>query len=573
MRHTNNLCICQKWRRNMHKKLDSDNALYILSVIMAIVAFIAIYGINVLNPAYDDWLFGHGDLTQHYLGWCFYRRGEWTFPVGLTDNLAYPSYTSVIFTDSIPGLAVFFKLLSPVLPETFQYFGWWGLASFALQGFFAVKILREVSVGKMQALIGSVFFVISPIVIERMFRHTALGGHWMILAAVYLYIRHDKDYQNLKKTVICWGILGGLTAAVHLYFLPMCGAFLCGYMLCSLIKKKSIKWKYLLPGVSFGSMLFLVTYVLGGFSTRAASNDTGLGAYSFNLNGFFNEKGYSRFLDALPMYDELQYEGFAYLGLGILVLLMMAAGVFMVVLVKSKGNCIKKNRIEILVGLLVVSGLVIFAASPVVTWNDKLLFVLTDSSTLTRYWGIFRSTGRIIWPVNYLIYAVVIACNANLWNSKKPAAIGSVVLGICCFLQIFDISGKLLEQREQFAPKQTYVSPFQDSVWMELSEKDNLKHLVWVSNNYENKEILELAKWAYDNMLTMNIFYFARGIGVAEDTQYSLCNPDETYLFVFTQDRIQEYGDYGLHFYEADKYIIGTTFELEREEYQVKLHN
>lgn len=553
----------------MHRKLNRDMVLDILSVIMGIVAFIAIYGVNVLNPVYDDWLLGRGDLTQHYLGWCFYRRGDWTFPVGLTDNLAFPSFTSVIFTDSIPVLAVFFKLLSPILPETFQYFGWWGLVSFALQGLFAVKILREFSVGKMQALIGSIFFVISPIVIERMFRHTALGGHWMILAAVYLYIRHDKDYQNPKKTVLCWGILGGLTAAVHLYFLPMCGAFLCGYILCSLIKEKGIKWKYLLPGVSFGSMLLFTTYVLGGFSTRAESNDAGLGAYSFNLNGFFNEKGYSRFLDALPMYHELQYEGFAYLGLGILVLLMMAAVFFMVVLIKSKGNCIKKNWVEIFAGSLVVIGLVVFAASPVVTWNDKLLFVLTDSSTLTHYWGIFRSTGRIIWPVNYLIYTAVIVCNAKLWNSRKSMAVGSVVLAVCCFLQIFDISGKLLEQREQFAPKQTYVSPFQDSIWKELSEEENLKHLVWVSNNYENKEILELSKWAYDNMLTMNIFYFARGIGVAEDTQYSLCNPDDTYLFVFTQDMIQEYADYDLHFYEADKYIIGTTFELKQEEYHL----
>lgn len=446
----------------------------------------------------------------------------------------------------------------------------------------------------MQALIGSIFFVISPIVIERMFRHTALGGHWMILAAVYLYIRHDKDYQNLKKTIGCWGILGGLIAAVHLYFLPMCGAFLCGYVLCSFIKEKGMKWKYILPGVSFGSMLLFITYVLGGFSTRAESNDAGLGEYSFNLNGFFNEKGYSRFFDALPMYNELQYEGFAYLGLGIFVLLIAAAVYLVVVLTRKKGNWNKRNWnkrnwikrnwnkrnwIEVLVGALISIGLVVFAASPVVTWNDKLLFILTDSSTLTHYWSIFRSTGRIIWPVNYLIYTAVIVCNAKLWNDvshknrllhEKSAAFGSAVLALCCFLQIFDISGKLLEQRVQFAPKRTYVSPFQDSVWMELSGRKNLKHLVWVSNNFENKEILELSKWAYDNMLTMNIFYFARGIGVAEDTQYSLCNPDDTYVFVFTQDIIQEYRDYDLHFYETDKYIIGTTFELGQEEYPFK---
>lgn len=223
--------------------------------------------------------------------------------------------------------------------------------------------------------------------------------------------------------------------------------------LCSFIKEKGIKLKYILPGVSFGSMLLLGTYVLGGFSTRADSNDAGLGAYSFNLNGFFNEKGYSRFFDALPMYDELQYEGFAYLGLGIFVLLIVTAVFCVVVLTKKKEGCMKKKWAEIVVGMLVVVGLVVFAASPVVTWNDKLLFILTDSSTLTRYWSIFRSTGRIIWPVNYLIYTAVIVCNARLWNSKKSAVVGSVVLALCCFLQVFEISEKLCEQRAQFAQK------------------------------------------------------------------------------------------------------------------------
>ncbi len=560
----------------MRGKLDSDSVVYGLSAMIGIVAFMAIYGLHVLNPVYDDWLLGQGDLTQHYLGWCFYRRSDWFFPVGLTDNLAYPSFTSVIFTDSIPVLAVFFKLLSPILPETFQYFGWWGIVSFALHGFFSAKILRELSVGKMQALIGSIFFVLSPLVIERMFKHTALGGHWMILAAVYLFIRHRKDYCNTKKAVVCWGILGALTSAVHLYFLPMCGAFLCGYLLCSFWRERRFRWKHLLPGMSFGGMLFTSTYLLGGFSTRAVSSDSGLGECSFNLNGFFNEKGYSRFFDALPMYHELQYEGFAYLGLGIFVLLTTVAAFVVMDLTRNGGNCIRGKRVELLtVGLMTV-GLVVFAASPVVTWNDKLLFVLTDSSTLTHYWSIFRSTGRIIWPVNYMIYIAAIVCNAKLWErvfeksggrGRKAAAAGTVVVALCCLLQIVDISGKLAEQRVQFAGRTTYVSPFQDETWEELAGSERLRHLVWVPNSFENKEILEFAKWAYDNQLTMNIFYFARGIGVLEDTQNSLRSPDDTYLFVFRRDMVQEYADCGLHFYEADEYVVGTTFALEQEEY------
>lgn len=426
----------------------------------------------------------------------------------------------------------------------------------------------------MQALIGSIFFVLSPLVIERMFKHTALGGHWMILAALYLFVRHGKDYRNTKKAVVCWGILGALTAAVHLYFLPMCGAFLCGYLLCSFWRERRFGWKYLLPGISFGGMLFISTYLFGGFSTRAVSSDSGLGECSFNLNGFFNAKGYSRFFDALSMYHELQYEGFAYLGLGIFVLLTTVAVFVVMDLTKNGGSCIKGKRMEILTAGLMAAGLVVFAASPVVTWNDRLLFVLTDSSTLTHYWSIFRSTGRIIWPVDYMIYLAAIACNAKLWeiifekNSRRyknmAAVAGTVVVAACCILQIVDIGGKLAEQRVQFAKKTTYVSPFQDDVWTELAQKESLRHLVWVSNSFENKEILELAKWAYDNQLTMNNYYFARGIGVMEDTQNSLRNPDDTYLFVFVPDEVQEYADCGLHFYAADGYVVGTTFELEQ---------
>ncbi|MDE6911683.1 MAG: hypothetical protein K2P44_14640, partial [Lachnospiraceae bacterium] len=276
------------------------------------------------------------------------------------------------------------------------------------------------------------------------------------------------------------------------------------------------------------------------------------------------------------MYHELQYEGFAYLGLGIFVLLAAVVVFGVMELAKNRGRLFRRNWTEILAGVLIAVGLTVFAASPVVTWNDRLLFVLTDSSTLTHYWSIFRSTGRIIWPVNYMIYIAAIVCNAKLWErvfeksggrGRKAAAAGTVVAALCCLLQIVDISGKLAEQRVQFAGRTTYVSPFQDETWEELAGSERLRHLVWVPNSFENKEILEFAKWAYDNELTMNIFYFARGIGVLEDTQNSLRSPDDTYLFVFRRDMVQEYADCGLHFYEADEYVVGTTFALEQEEY------
>lgn len=176
-----------------------------IGFIMGIIIFILIYGIRIINPFYVDWLMGRGDLSQHYLGWEFYRRDIWHFPIGLTEKLAYPIKTSVIFTDSIPLLAVIFKLFRKILPEYFQYFGIWGLLSFGLQGYFSTKIFNALRVNRYITFIGNLFIIVSPILLYRMFMHTSLAAHWLILCCFYLLLRHNRDYKNVKFTSLAWG--------------------------------------------------------------------------------------------------------------------------------------------------------------------------------------------------------------------------------------------------------------------------------------------------------------------------------------------------------------------------------
>ncbi len=537
-----------------------DNLVYISAIILGAILFVAVYGINVLNPLYDDWLMKRVDLAQHYLGWCFYRKGSWTFPIGLTETLAYPTKTSVIFTDSIPVFAVIFKLLSPLLPETFQYFGWWGIICFMLQGFFAAKILRELEVGRLQTIVGTVFFVLSPMVLEKMFRHTALGSHWIILASIYLFVRHKNDYSNIVKTSVLWGITGMLVASIHLYYIPMCGMFLGGYVLCSFIKEKRIRLRFLFPGVTFLAGLLGCTWILGGFSTGTSVEGDGLGEYSFNLNGFFNEKGYSRIFNALPTYKDGQYEGFAYLGLGIFILMAVALIYAAVRIARKKEKVSGDFVIYGIMYLLMSAGLILFAASPEVSFNDKLLFEYPHSSTLYHYWGIFRSTGRIVWPVCYLIYMGVIVCNDRLWKKYfKNEYIAFALVAVCVCAQIFDLSKKLAEPKKIY-DNVIYESELKSDIWGKLSETDSIEHLIWVSNNFENGEIIEFARYADNNNWTMSNFYFARGVNVRENTRESMNNLSDSCVYIFSEE---DPTDYDLYLYEADGYTVGTTFPLE----------
>ena len=538
----------------------------IVAALLGGIAFVLIYGIKILNPLYTDWLLTGGDPSQHYLGWEFFRRSDWYFPLGLTDQLAYPLKTSVIYTDSIPIFAVFFKLFRNILPRQFQYFGIWGLLCFVLQGYYAAKILGERSSSKTVILAGSVFFIVSPIMVFRMYYHTALAAHWLILLAIYFYSIHEKEYRDIFKPVMQWGILGILIGSIHLYFVPMCGAILLGYILCSIWKERKIRIRFFYPGISFSVGLFLTIYLLGGFSSGADTGTNNLGLFSFNLNAFLNPMSYSTLLKNTslwnwPFYTQGQYEGFSYLGMGII--LLCACGI--VLMIKNIFRRRKPSVYQVMTVLMSI-GLIVLAASPTITWNDKLLLQLPYSSTIYKYWGVFGSCGRMAWPVVYFLMIFGITSIGNMkWKRKE---ISCVILILACVVQVVDLSGQLYKRHENYGEKVVYQSPLAGTVWDDIISSGEYKHVVWVTHNVDHDDVIQVAVYAMKNDMTMGNFYFARGIDKRDIIEEQLQNTSEDCVYVFLKsDDTFEYEIYEnyedvLHFYPCGDYMIGTVKSL-----------
>lgn len=538
----------------------------IVAALLGGIAFVLIYGVKILNPLYTDWLLTGGDPSQHYLGWEFFRRSDWYFPLGLTDQLAYPLKTSVIYTDSIPIFAVFFKLFRSILPQQFQYFGIWGLLCFVLQGYYAAKILGERSSSKTVILAGSIFFIVSPIMVFRMYYHTALAAHWLILLAIYFYSKHEKEYRDIFKPVMQWGILGILIGSIHLYFVPMCGAILLGYILCSIWKERKIRIRFFYPGISFSVGLFLTVYLLGGFSSGADTGTNNLGLFSFNLNAFLNPMSYSTLLKNTslwdwPFYTQGQYEGFSYLGMGII--LLCACGI--VLMIRNIFRRRKPSVYQIMTVLMSV-GLIVMAASPTITWNDKLLLQLPYSSTIYKYWGIIGSCGRMAWPVVYFLMIFGITSIGNMkWKRKE---ISNVIIILACLVQVIDLSGQLYKRHENYSKKVVYQSPLAGTVWDDIISTGEYKHVVWVTHNVDHDDVIQVAVYAMRNDMTMGNFYFARGIDKRDITEEQLQNTSEDCVYVFLKsDDTFEYEIYEnyedvLHFYPCGDYMIGTVNEL-----------
>ena len=280
--------------------------------LLGVLVFLAVYGVRVLDPTSVDWILNSlsPDPIQHYLGWELFRRSPVHLPyIGANYNAVYPFRTSVLFTDSLPLAALFFKLLGGILPTRFQYFGWWGLLCYALQGGLAQAVIARIagvqptfgrddkskaaiaiimSPGQTAKLWGSVLgagvLVLFPALTIRMFAHTALAANWLVLLALYLWLRSDELMPTTRRACLIWGGMGLLCAGIHLYYLPMVGLVLVGYAVRRALQKRGPA-AVLAPIAAFCAAALAELVLLGAFAVNFAGYSNGYlsGADYFGL--------------------------------------------------------------------------------------------------------------------------------------------------------------------------------------------------------------------------------------------------------------------------------------------------
>ncbi|NLL77701.1 MAG: hypothetical protein GX235_10725 [Clostridiales bacterium] len=546
----------------MKTMLLKNKPVWICTLLGAAV-FVMIYGIHILNPCYTDWLLTSedGDLTQHYLGWKFFRHAPWRFPLGLIDTLAYPNMTSVIFTDSIPFFALFFKVFRFLLPAEFQYFGWFGLLCFMLQGGVGAILVKKYIKNDFSVVIGGMFFVLSPVFIDRMYWMTSLAAQFLCLIALLFIVYYDDIFRKTSNAVIGWSILGALCAGIHIYFLPMCGVILLGFLLIDLVKGEK-KWKVLLPLASYVGTAAAVVFLLGGFGSGMKAGNDGVGYYSFNLNGFYNPQGWSGYLKDMPCTDS-QYEGFGYLGLGVLVLFAVAFILWLgnIAVKKTRLSLWIKEHIREVAYAFIVVAIVILAASNIVMYDDKVLYEIPIPGSVYKLWSIFRATGRLIWPVVYLIVFGAVCMDGRLINKRTKG----ILLTLCLLLQIADIKGALVQKNNVYNKIDTYQTLLPSENWLMLAQETDVEHICFVSDVANSRKLLfSFGDYASDYGLTLSNFYFARSIGdkeiIARDEALRAL-PSDT-VFIFFRNEAQKCLNYKMNYYDIDGLIVGCSEPL-----------
>lgn len=402
------------------------------------LVFLVLYGPYPLLVTQDLWVlngYAEPDITQNYAGWMAFRRSAWAFPLG-----SYEPFGGglISFTDSIPWAALLCKLLSPLLPETFQYFGLYVLLCFVLQGLAAGMLIRQFSAHRGTVYGGCLLFCLAPILLERAFRHCGLASHFLILFSLYLLF----DSRESGRLSWKFGLLSLLAVGVHPYFLPMIYAILLANLLYLLPRGKRVLAHSLVTLVLCALPTLAAGYAIGVLGTSAIASGS-YGFYCMNLNALVNPIScskiiWSRFLPVQPMILG-NYDGFNYLGLGLLVGLP-----FLLVALVRRGVGALLRRYWGLAAVCLV--LLLFAISNTVTFQDRILLEVPLPQPLFQFASIFRASARMFYPISYLIMLGVLIALDRCGGRR-------VLLVALLVVQLVDLSPALAHKFQSLRPE------------------------------------------------------------------------------------------------------------------------
>jgi hypothetical protein len=374
-------------------------------------------------------VFDYGDVAQHVSGWWYYARDSWHFPLLHTTRLDHPTGVSIAYTDSIPLLALPFKVLVTLfpnfLPAHFHYVGWWMGLVFISQAVAATFLTRALGAKSLFAVLISVGFALTWPVIHARYHHPALMMQSIIIYALALYFlgRHKTWSSSSVSTAFVGLNLVALT--VHPYFLPFTAGIFTAFLTDQAIKGES--WLRQAKRLLILGILLSCAILLLGYTGRPAFANYGYGT-NFYLDLITPFCGGGKLIDCGdgPVYTFPYHEGFNYLGAGLLLLIPIAA-------VWNWRSVLSFPQTYPAFTLL-LAGFLLYTLTNQVHLNSAVLFSFDLPTWLEGLTGTFRAAGRFFWPISNFILFITLACLL-----KKRTWLVALLLTTALVLQVKDV--------------------------------------------------------------------------------------------------------------------------------------
>ncbi len=517
----------------------------VLPFCLGAVVFFLVSGGSILRPTNDQWMM-KGDPIASLLGWMFYRNAPLLQqPFGATPDYGLQISNSTVYSDSVSVLAFLFKPFAHFLPEHFQYFGLWLLICFMLQAFFAWKLMGVFAPTLWHRAVATAFFLIAPPFLWRTQWHMGLAAHWVVLASIYLYTR-----PSFK--ILLWLILL-IVACLATPILLAMGMLMLGATLVKAYFRDEVSLtRGVLTVVVTAICLSFVMWQAGYFLISTVG-EGGFGFYRASLYGLIDPgvgapgdpSVWSSVLPDLPKAPG-NYEGFGFLGAGMLILVLTAG---LLGLHQASGwlGWLRwrdwRRRWALVMPLLVVFVFsFVFALSNNIGYGNHISIHYDLPGFLDRLTSPLRASGRFIWLAYYMIMAAALI----IVFTHLGRRISLFLLSWCLLFQVVDSWGALTAVQARFAanfPRPTLWSPF----WQQAAAR--YRKILYVLPDNSPPSFFPLCYFAAEHHLGINIGSWARVdktrlassrrdlIDVLKTGQW-----DPNALYVFGSDQLRNVG-------------------------------
>lgn len=405
-----------------------------LSAIVA-GAFLAWINPATLDIANVGWVLSGQDWGPNALGLAAYlRAGNW--PGTGTPLVLAPEGIHLLMMDSNPLLGLLLKPFAPLLPAGVQFIGWWLLISLALHVRFAWLLLRDRAPDFSSAWLGTALLTLLPALYNRSV-HSNLCSHWLILWALWIFLDRDRSRRWTQ-----WLAVIGVAGLVHSYMLLLVGAIWGSAMLREIATGSGADRRRAagLIGVVMAGVAGLA--LLHGLADPPVSTGT-YGAFPMALDALINpaNPGYSLFFPSTLNDQGRGFEGYQYLGAGLILLVVVAMASVIIGRKKSlPASSVAIPTVELRWLLPAYAALTLLAITNGVLFQGEQVLFVPLPRALIDLLDVVRASGRLFWPVAYTLIYVAILLAYRLERR-------TLLLAAALVLQIADMTPMLVALR------------------------------------------------------------------------------------------------------------------------------
>ena len=347
-----------------------------------------------------------------------FQTDSWRLPPLYAANVFWPHGVAISIGDLNPLMSLIAKTIAHSIGIPWiNLMGAWYAACFALLPAACVYAVRGLGARSLTATIAvSLLGVMTPALLARL-GHINLCGHFVFVTALGISLR----LQHHPTRARWWAAFGILLVGVltHPYLFMLGAALIAAPVLQDAVARRI--WRTREPNWPLLARTALVVIapviILAAASGGMGGGDKGFGTYSMNLLSMVWPQHSGIFGADLPVLDATggQYEGFAYLGAGVLLTVVIWLGL------RPWRNVAAYRGLILTLTLLFLLAL----GSRIFAGSFKILDL--GLKPWESIFAVFRANGRAIWPV---IYALMLASVAGISRLGAKRAIPILALAV-----------------------------------------------------------------------------------------------------------------------------------------------